>query len=251
MDLVAVDVGNTTISCGIFRGGILVDTWHHSTTEPEDAAAAIAEKANGMGVAVSSVVPSSSEPLAAHLRACGKRLFEVRPETHRTIRGIYPTIGSDRLANAVGAWKLYGKDGPVIALDMGSATTLTAVSSDGQFRGGFITLGLGQTITSLHEQFTQLPVVEVGGKLEPVTLLAFDTRSAVSTGTLLGHVGIIEKWIEAARKLLGGLAVTVATGGWSSEIARHTCALDFVDPVLTLKGVYLIAELEAGRAGPG
>lgn len=251
MDLLAVDVGTTRISCGIFKGGILVDTWHHSTAQPEEAARSIAHRSNGMGIAVSSVVPASSSLITDHLHSCGKTLFEVRTETHRTIRDFYHNIGTDRLANAVAAWKLYGKDGPAIALDMGSATTLTAVSSDGRFCGGLITLGLGQIVSSLHEQFSQLPEVEVGGRLEPVALLAFDTRSAVSTGTLLGHVGLIEKWIETARKLLGDPAITVATGGWSTEIARHTRLLDFVDPLLTLKGIYLIAEAEAGQAGQG
>ncbi len=244
-DLVAVDVGNTRTSCGLFRGGLLRETWHHPTCEPQAVLRLLESRADSLPLALCSVVPAASAVLAGHWRSRGRELFEVRIEGQQIISGIYSTMGADRLADAVAAWKLYGAGGPALAIDLGTATTLTAVSAAGEFRGGLITLGLGRTMAALHQEAAQLPAVELTEEADWQRMLAFDTEAAITAGTLQAHVSIVEQWVKLGRKALGGQAVCVATGGWSSLLARQTKAVDYIDPDLTLKGIYLIA----GRAG--
>lgn len=250
MDLIAVDVGNSRISCGLFRGGVLIETWHHETGDPDGAARSIGEKAGGVSIALSSVVPSSSNRLSELLFACGTHFTDVPAAAHKILSGTYQSMGSDRLANAVAAWKLYGKENAAVVLDLGTATTLTAVSPAGQFRGGWITLGLGRTLASLHAQTEQLPAVDLS-EPEQVPKLSYDTAEAMTAGTLLAHVGLVEHWVKMSKKTLGQNTVSIATGGWSRLIASQTTVVDFVDECLTLKGIFLVAEQAAGRVDQG
>lgn len=251
IDLIAVDLGNSRISCGLFRQGILLDTWHHATSAPAEAAAAILQQSDNHSVALSSVVPEIADELTNLLTARSKKVVDVRNQAQRMIKGAYATLGTDRLANAIAVWKLYGKERPALAIDLGTATTLTAISADGEFLGGLITLGLGRIASSLHAQAAQLPAITFPeGEGQPLNF-AFDTPSSISNGTLLAHIGLVEHWSKVGRKALGNSTIAVATGGWSSLLASYTSVLDFIDPHLTLKGIYLIAEQAMDQADRG
>ncbi len=244
-DLLAIDIGNSRISCGLFKTGALVQTWHYPTREAMSAARAIADGAHGRPpVALCSVVPAAASEIKTQLALAGCGLFEVSAQGPVPISDIYQTMGADRVANAVAAWKLYGQKSSVIVVDMGTATTLTAVSADGRFCGGFITLGLGQTLAALHISTAQLPATRLEQTVTPQ--LAFDTDSAIVNGTFLAQIGLVEYWVRLARKTLKGEVTTVATGGWSEPVGRHSAYLDITDPCLTLKGIYLVAQAAAG-----
>lgn len=241
-ELLAISIGNTRITCGTFKAGALIETQHYDTPKSQTASRQIADSVEKSSlVAMCSVVPAAAEEVRAALADKGVRPFEIPTggSTH-LIKGIYETMGADRIANAVAGHKIYGAEKDVLILDFGTCTTLTAVSSDGTFRGGFITLGLGKTLDSLHESTAQLPSTQIGAQDMPQ--LAFDTKSAIIDGTFLGHIGLVEQWIKLARKQLGRDATTVATGGWSEVIGRHSSQIDVMDPYLTLRGIYLVAE---------
>lgn len=245
-ELIAVDMGNSRISCGSFKSGILVKTWFYGVADLDAAAEELcAAKSNT--IAVSSVVPEACQKLKKLLLASGKRLCEVRAGDSNLMEGVYSTMGSDRIANAIAARKLYGQDRAAIVIDAGTATTLTAVDREGRFAGGFITLGLGKTITMLHQAGAALPLAGLKPSIDRE--LCFDTESAILSGTLLGQVGMIEYWVRLAKRRLLNESIVIATGGWSEMISRHSNVFDVCDPVLTLKGVYLIAVEEADRAG--
>jgi len=251
MNLIAVDIGNTRTTCGLFRQGVLLETWHHDTHQADRAAESVLEKAGDLPVALSSVVPEASSAFQLSFQSRKRQLFEVTSSSPGIISGAYESMGADRLANVVAGWKLYGKEHPVVVIDLGTATTLTAVSADGQFRGGLITLGLGQTLSALSTEAAQLPAVSIDQKRPEATPLAFATEEAITSGTILAHVGIVEHWLKVGRKTVGADAVAVATGGWSATLARYTRLLDHIDPYLTLKGIYLIAEAAAALTDPG
>ena len=242
-NLLAIDVGNSRISCGLFKQGALVETWHHPTNDPRGAARTISVNGEGCTLAISSVVPEASDVLRDQLSTNGCKPYEVSATKSKMIASIYDTMGSDRLANAVAAWKLYGQENSVLVIDFGTATTLTAVTKEGAFAGGFITLGLGQTLSALHTAAAQLPKARLSSKVS--NELAFDTESAILSGTFLAQIGLVEYWIRLARKNLKGDVTTVATGGWAETVARHSAYLEFTDPYLTLRGIYLMAEAEA------
>jgi len=250
-DKVVVNVGNSRISAALFRRGVLADFWHHETADVGAAAAEIAGRGKGSRVAVASVVPDAGNALVERLSARGQAVRLIESSEQKLIAGTYETMGSDRVANIAAGWKLFGKDCPVIVIDLGTATTLTAVSAYGVFAGGLITLGLGRTFSALHREAAQLPQVDIERNRPHPSPLAFDTETAIGSGTILAHVGMVEYWIKLSARSLGAQPVVVATGGWSAILSSYTRAIEHVDPYLTLKGIYLLAEASSeAAAGP-
>jgi type III pantothenate kinase len=250
--LLAVDIGNSRITQGIFRNGILVDVWHDPTENVDSAIDNLVDRSGDLRIVISSVVPAAAEKLVAPLIAAGKTTRLISTEDLAFLPGSYDTMGFDRLANSLAAWRLYGSSSTesmsVFVVDLGTATTLTCINADGTFGGGFITLGLGRILKSLSKQASQLPDLELEPDKERHSPLAFDTESSILNGTVSGHVGMIEHWLRLAARSTTGNFTTVATGGWSEAISRHTARIDHVDPNLTLKGIYLIDVEEAVRA---
>lgn len=245
-ELIAVDIGNSRISCGLFNQGVLVDSWYFTRAEVAQSARDLISR-GATNVAVSSVVPDTSAELAESLTDHNVKVLQIKAG-HPAMPGIYPTMGADRIANAIAGFKIYSEGKAAVVIDLGTATTLTAVDKNGVFAGGFITLGLGKSLTMLAQATAALPHATPKSTLE--RQLGLDTESAIVNGTMLGHIGIVEHWIRVARRQLGEVT-TIATGGWSELVARHSNCFDITDSLLTLKGVYLIAEEEAVRAGQG
>lgn len=244
--VIAIDIGNSRIACAVFLNGALIKTFYFPTTACKMAATRIIDDYPKAHITLCSVVPAASKELIALLQQHHAIIHEVSPNQQNIIKGTYTTLGADRLANILAGWKLYGDS---IILDFGTATTLTAVSGNGTFAGGFITLGLGKTIALLHASAAQLPAVTLGQNLSRT--LAFDTESSIINGTVLGHLGLIEHWIKIARKQLGSSAQVIATGGWCELITRQSHAIDLADPLLTLKGAYISYSLARDLAGQG
>lgn len=242
-EVLAVDIGNSRIKAAVFRSGAMAASFEEPTKSAKDAAAKIGRDFPHALVAMSSVVPEAADSLELELTSMGIDNFRLESGKSSIISSLYSTLGADRIANMVAAWKLYGKERNTAIIDLGTATTLTTVSKDGHFMGGYITLGLGKSLSSLHESAAQLPKAVLGSSAE--RQLAFDTEASIVSGTLLGHVGIVEHWLKIARRCLGNEMQAIATGGWCELVARHTLCFDNVDPLLTLRGIYLIAEEEA------
>lgn len=116
-------------------------------------------------------------------------------------------LGTDRLANALAARALFGA--PVLAVDCGTATTLTLVNAQGELAGGAIALGLGSSRDALAARTAQLPEVPLA---IPPTAIGLDTRTAMQVGLVLGHAGMIA---HLAERMAPGVPI-VMTGGWSS-----------------------------------
>lgn len=250
---IAISIGNTRIASGLLDAGDLRDVRYHLLPDVDaasDAVLALRRGSNVTNVAMSCVVPATGIKMLRRLRQAGVDVFDVSVKTQTVLTGVYPTLGADRLANAAAAYKLYAKKGPAIVLDFGTATTLTAVNEKGEFLGGLITLGLGKTFLSLHQSTAQLPdmqFTQTNGQLSP---LEIDTESAITSGCLLAHSGLIEKWVRGARDHLQQPATVIGTGGYASQIRPFTEAIDVFDSLLTVKGVDIIAEAAAGLAGP-
>lgn len=242
---IAVSIGNTRIASAAFLNGVLERAEYALSSEPESAAKQIIDLGHFYKiyeVALCSVVPPATATLLEQLRSAKFSVTEIRSDAQKLVANVYPTLGADRLANAAAALKLHATDAPVLVLDFGTATTLTAVNPQGEFVGGLITLGLGKTLSALNQSTAQLPNIRLGEGVSNVTPLANDTQSAITSGCLLAHIGIVEYWVAAARRQLGGNAKVVATGGYSSYVASATGCIDVFDQQLTLKGIKLVAD---------
>ena len=160
---IALSIGNTRISYGVFADGQLDRTQHHLLDKMDDVIDDLVSqetRANVQKIAFTSVAPTA---WGRFIERAGQRnfeLFEVQWRFSQTLlTGLYAGLGADRIANAAAAYKLFSKKSPVAVLDFGTATTMTVVSETGQFLGGLITLGLGKTAEALHQMTAQLPKI--------------------------------------------------------------------------------------------
>ena len=142
------------------------------------------------------------------------------------------TLGTDRIAAAVGAWASFAGQ-PLLVVDAGTAVTYDAVTADGHFVGGNIAPGMRMRLDALHRYTARLPLVEVPRTIAYDTFLGFDTPSAMILGAVYGIVGAISYY----RAHLPAGTHTVLSGGWAKELSK---LIDFdvtVDTDLVSRGL--------------
>jgi len=248
--LLAIDIGNTSTILGAFEGDELRATWHMATNidrMADEYAALLLNLLHHQGldtsdikeVALCSVVP----PLIATFKELFQRYFHLSPlvigagvKTGVRIRMDNPReVGADRIVNAASAHHLYG--GPVIIVDMGTATTFDTVSREGDYLGGAIAPGIITATEALFMRSAMLPRVEL---THPKQAIGTNTISAMQSGIIFGYVGLIEGIVARIQQELGEKAKVVATGGYADLIAKETAVIDVVNPNLTLIALRLI-----------
>jgi len=248
--LLAIDIGNTDTTLGVFEGEELRATWHMATgihRMADEYAALLLNLLHHQGldiseikeIALCSVVP----PLIATFDELCQRYFHLSPlvvgagvKTGVRIRMDNPReVGADRIANAAAAHHLYG--GPIIITDLGTATTFDTVSREGDYLGGAIAPGIGTAAEALFMQAAMLPRVELA---RPKRAIGTNTITAMQSGIIFGYVGLIEGIVARIQQELGERAKVVATGGFAEVIAKETAVIDVVNPNLTLIGLRLI-----------
>jgi len=248
--LLAIDIGNTDITLGVFEGEELRATWHMATAvhHMTDEYAALLlnllhhqnlDASDIKEIALCSVVP----PLIAIFEDMSQRYFNISPlvvgagvKTGVRIRMDNPReVGADRIVNAAAAHHLYG--GPIIITDLGTATTFDTVSREGDYLGGVIASGIGTAAEALFTRAAMLPRVEL---TRPEHVIGTSTISAIQSGLIFGYVGLVEGIVARIQQELGEKARVVATGGYAGLIAKETTAIDIVNPDLTMIGLRLI-----------
>ncbi len=254
--LLAVDIGNTSTTLGVFDGEKLRATWHMATgvhRMSDEYAALLLNLLRQQGldttdikaVALCSVVP----PLISTFEELFKRYFNIEPlvvgtgvKTGVSIRMDNPReVGADRIADAAAAHHLYG--GPVILIDLGTATTFGIISKEGDYIGGIIATGIATAAEALFTRTAQLPRVELA---HPKHVIGTNTVTAIQSGIIYGYASLVEGMLTRIQKELGVKAKVVATGGYAGLIAKETKVIDVVNPDLTLIGLRLIYELNKG-----
>lgn len=254
--LLAVDIGNTSITLGVFDGDKLRATWHMATgfhRMSDEYAALLFNLLRQQGldttdiraVAMCSVVP----PLISTFEELFKRYFNIEPlvvgvgvkSGVRIRMGNPREVGADRIADAAAARHLYGE--PIIIIDLGTATTFGIISKEGDYIGGIIATGIATAAEALFTRTAQLPRVELA---PPKNVIGSNTVTAMQSGIIYGYASLVEGMIGRIHKELGVKAKVVATGGYAGLIARETKAIDVVNPDLTLIGLRLIYEMNKG-----
>jgi type III pantothenate kinase len=256
--LLALDVGNTHTTIGVFRGGEILRRWRLSTVRERtvDEVGILlrqlcewAEIPPGdiSGVVIGSVVP----PLDPSLRAAVSSYLHAQPlfvapgiKSGMPLKVETPLeLGADRLCNSVAAFAEHG--GPCVVVDFGTASTWDVVSQKGEFLGGVIAPGLEIAAEALFSRAAKLPRIELAA---PPRVIGKGTVDSMQAGLVYGYVGLVEGLTGRVLAELGGGTV-VATGGLAPVIARYTKIFDVVDDDLTLKGLRLLWERNRPERG--
>lgn len=253
--LLAFDAGNTNIVLGVFDKGILLHDWriNMDNRSADEYGMLINQLFSYEGlkmedvqdIIISTVVPSVLYTIQ-HLarKYFNKRaiVIESGVKTGLMIKYDHPKqVGADRIVNAVAAYTKYG--GPLIVIDMGTATTFCSVSDKAEYLGGTIAPGLKIASIALVEKTAKLPKVELE---EPGCVICKNTIESMQAGLIYGHMGTIDYIVKKMKKELAEYCKTdkpikvIATGGLAAMIQGGLDCIDHVDRFLTLEGLEMI-----------
>lgn len=252
--LLVIDVGNTNITLGAFRGDELLGTYRMTTKQPrtsDEYGITLKELVEHQGVSstdinaviIASVVPDVMHSLgSAIIKYFGVKPIVVSAGIKTGIRIVTENprqVGSDRIVDAVAAYTLHG--GPVIVVDFGTATTYDLVGQDGTFEAAVTAPGIRTSAQAMWGQAAMLPAIEIK---KPESILAKETISSMQAGLVYGQIGQTEYIINRMKKESGyPEAKVVATGGLGKIIAPETNVIDVYDSQLTLKGLRIIYDI--------
>lgn len=243
--VLGMDVGNTTITAGIFRGSRLIARGWILTREPRPGAALRrllrklkVKPAQIEGVILSSVVPRATVTLKSALKTLisHKPLVlgeNVRAPVVNRYR-IPGQVGQDRLVNAAAAFHRYG--GPAIVVDFGTAVTIDLVNGRREYQGGLIVPGIGIALEALSSRAALLPEITLS---PPKEFLGRDTVSSMRSGIFFGYGALCDGIVRRMKAEFAPKSKVIATGGHSSLMAPFCRTLQIVNPDLTLQGLEL------------
>jgi type III pantothenate kinase len=264
--LLAVDIGNTNVTFGLFHDAEQVGSWRaitHPDATPDEAAALVRDMLalDGHGtdtltaVAIASVVPPLTETFTQFVR----RRLQLDPLVvdAAALDGILAIAidrpaeaGADRLCNALAAGIEIG--GPAIVIDLGTSTNFDVIDAAGAYLGGAIAPGLGLSLEALVGRASKLPRIELR---RPRQAIGSNTVQAMQSGTVLGYIGLVSGLLTALRSELaersptGSRVSVIATGGYTSEPwLEDVPGIDRIEPDLTLRGIHYAWErISSGR----
>jgi type III pantothenate kinase len=249
----AIDIGNTNITVGIFEGEKLRCTWRLETDiykMPDEYAVMLLNLLQFQKMSVTDIkeiaLCSTVSPLISTFVELFQNYFKISPlvvgpgvKTGIRIRMDNPReVGADRIVNTVAGYKLYG--GPTIVVDLGTATTFDTISREGDYLGGAIAPGPMIAAEALFQRTAALPRIPL---VHPQKAIGTNTISAMQSGIMFGYTGLVEGIVARIEKELGEKATVVATGGYGGIFAQETSVFNVVNPDITLIGLRLVYQL--------
>jgi len=253
--LLTIDIGNTNIVFGVYRGDELVVHWRALTerSTPVEGYKLMLQQdmdCRGLsagafdGVIIASVVP---QVLAALKPACrryfGREPLVVGPDMNLGITLRYENLsglGADRIVNAAAAFSKHRRS--LIVIDFGTATTFDYVSPEGAYRGGAIAPGITTAGEALFSRAAQLPRIDF---VYPRRIIGCNTVESMQTGIVAGYVALVDGLVAGMSREAGTDPFVVATGGLARIVAAHTRSINEIDEFLTLEGLKILFEKNA------
>lgn len=249
--VITVDIGNSSIILGLFEDYDLVGraslktqlsmTAEEYCDEIKNFLSTNGSKVNG--VIISSVVQELTETLSLALsKSTGldPLILGQNIDSGLSFDVLKPEeVGTDRIANVVGASRLYGE--PVMVIDFGTATTISILKDD-TFIGGAIMPGLEMMAKALNNYTSRLPLINLNSIdwNKGIKALGKDTEKNIISGIIYGTAGAVERLIGEIESVEGCRFKIVLTGGFSVIMAGFIRRDFCFDPDLTLKGLRFI-----------
>jgi type III pantothenate kinase len=251
--LLALDIGNTEITLGLFQGDTLQAHWRlttHPDRTPDEWSGAVGDVLVRAGnspnevraVCLASVAPAVTQSVVSGVaRATGRTAVAVEADSPLPVRLDVDeplSVGADRIVNVLAAVELYRED--VVVVDFGTATTFDCITADGRFIGGVIMPGLRTAADQLTRRAAKLPATELK---PPARVIGRRTEECIQAGVLYGAADAVDGIVRRIRAEWpgGGSPHAIATGGLAGIVAPLTASLERVHPDLTLQGLRLAA----------
>jgi type III pantothenate kinase len=249
----AIDIGNTNVTMGVFEGEKIRYTWRLETNihkMPDEYAASLMTLLQFRKIPLTDIkevaLCSTVAPLIPIFVELLDDYFKIKPlvvtagvKTGVRIHGDNPReVGADRIVNTVAGYKLYG--GPTIVVDLGTATTFDIISREGDFIGGVIAPGPMTAAEALFSHTAALPRIQFS---HPQKTIGTNTITAMLSGIMIGYTGLVESIVAHIEKELGEKATVVATGGFGAIFAQETNIFKVFNPDITLIGLRMIYQL--------
>lgn len=233
-----IDWGNSSIKTAVFNDeNKIIDAQQFSAQEVDAKINELITAFQPKGCILCSVTNAPEDfmiPIRTHI----PHFIKLDNNTSLPIMNAYSspeTLGSDRLAIAVGAQALF-PDKNILAVCLGTCVTYNFVQKNKAFRGGAISPGFQMRLKSMHEYTQKLPEVSPDGE---VLLLGYDTATSMRSGAIYGMASEIDGMVTAFAEQYPDFNA-VLTGGDAPLFANKLKSKIFADPELLVKGLNLI-----------
>ncbi len=248
--LLAIDVGNTNISFGLFDEDKLVYHFRSASSRTRTAdeytvfirqvlALRAIEHREINAAIIASVVPTLTDTMVSLVRGMfAREPLVVGPGTRTGMPILYDNprdVGADRIVNAVAAYEAV--NGGLVIVDFGTATTFDCVSPKGEYLGGAIVPGIQISAEALFLRAAKLARVEFA---VPPRVVGRNTPHSMQSGIAFGYASLVDGMIERIRKELEFPCAVWATGGLAPLIAQLASSIERVDDNLTLEGMRIV-----------
>lgn len=255
--ILAIDIGNSNMTVGLytptgelkFRSAVKTDK---NTTRDQCALDLLgvfqlyaADIKLVSGAIVSSVVPPMTAAISGAIKMLtGKPPMIVGPgiKTGMNIRSeTHNQLGADIVASSVAALHKY--PGPIIVIDMGTATTMSVLNGS-TYEGCVIIPGMRIAVEALSQRAAELPHISIE---PPPSILGRNTIDAMRAGVLYGHAAMLDSMIERLEEASKPAETVVMTGSTGGMIRKY-CKRDILyDANLLLDGLYFLYQKNLDR----
>jgi type III pantothenate kinase len=248
--LLALDIGNSQTSFGVFDGRKLLHHWRAETkvSRTSDEYAALLfplldhvglKQGRWESVVVCSVVPSAEQSFEQfcqdYLKISPFKIHS-RMDLGLVLNVEVPgEVGADRLANAAYASRRLQL--PAIVVDLGTATTFDVVSKEKVYEGGIILPGVRMGAEALSHKTSKLPLVDIQF---PASIIGKSTVECLRSGILFGYCEMMDGLLERLVHEVGQPCDVALTGGLSAMFHQRLRTRTKLLPDLTLEGAVLL-----------
>jgi len=248
--LLAIDVGNTNITFGVFDGSKLVSGFRCESARGRQADEyemfvikmlelhGVGRQAIQTSIIASVVPPLTDVMIEAVRKAFAREPLVVGPGIRTGMPILYDNpreVGADRIVNAVAAYEK--EHTALIVVDFGTATTFDCITAKGEYLGGVITPGVLISAEALFEHAARLSRIEIA---VPPKVIGRNTTHSMQAGIVIGYACMVDGMVERIKAELGDPCAVIATGGLARLIAGQTRSIQRVEDNLTLEGLRLL-----------